>query len=193
MNTPAPDDAPRTVEDAVESIVRLAVSREPRCGPTLVVAIDGRSGSGKTTLARPLIARLQAPVIRMDDLYPGWDGLAEGVRRLTEEILEPLSRGATATFSVWDWYAGQWGSRITLPPPDVLVVEGCGSSARGARGYAAVRVWLDAPGAVRRSRALARPDGATFASQWHGWADQEDSLFDADDTRANADLVIELR
>src|SRR5690606_29833513 len=44
-----------------------------------VVLIDGRSGSGKTTLATALAARLPGTqLVRLDDFYPGWDGLEAG-------------------------------------------------------------------------------------------------------------------
>ena len=43
-----------------------------------IVLIDGRSGAGKSTLAAALAARLGTPLLALDSLYPGWDGLAAG-------------------------------------------------------------------------------------------------------------------
>ncbi|MEO8095730.1 MAG: hypothetical protein ABI632_12485, partial [Pseudolysinimonas sp.] len=45
-------------------------------GPRPVVLIDGRSGAGKTTLARELAPLVGAQLVSLDDVYPGWDGLA---------------------------------------------------------------------------------------------------------------------
>ena len=43
------------------------------------ILIDGRSGSGKTELARSIAAHWpEAQLVRLDDLYPGWDGLDAG-------------------------------------------------------------------------------------------------------------------
>jgi adenylylsulfate kinase-like enzyme len=41
------------------------------------VLIDGRSGAGKTTLAGHLRTRWESNVVvALDDIYAGWDGLA---------------------------------------------------------------------------------------------------------------------
>ena len=62
-----------------------------------VVLIDGRSGSGKTTLARKLVARWplrgRVQLVALDSIYPGWDGLADGVETARELILRPHARG----------------------------------------------------------------------------------------------------
>ena len=50
----------------------------------LIIGIDGRSGTGKTSLAAQLEQELTAAghsvhVLHLDDFYPGWDGLFDGV------------------------------------------------------------------------------------------------------------------
>jgi uridine kinase len=160
-----------------------------------VVAVDGPSGAGKTTLANAVAdvlaaAGRTASVVHVDDLVPGWDGLAATPALVAEQVLEPLSRGEPVAFRVWDWEADRWGGRRTVPPADVLVVEGCGSSAGPAGRWASVRVWVEAPVAQRYSRAIAR-DGAVFAANWDRWAAQERELFARDGTRSRADLVVE--
>lgn len=192
-----PDDAgrPLDVAAAAEAVVAAARAATPRCGDVVVVAIDGPSGSGKTTLADAVVADLGCPLVRMDDLYPGWEGLAEGVATLARDVLAPLAAGRPARHPVWDWHASRWGAdrEVVVPPtPEgtrLLVVEGCGASASPAGSFAAVRVWVDAPRTVRRRRGLAR-DGAAYAPHWDRWAAQEEALFRADDTRRRADLVL---
>lgn len=154
-----------------------------------MVAIDGPSGAGKTTLAQDVVALLGCPVVHMDDLYPGWDGLREGVALLVSEVLEPLAAGRAARYRVWDWAGRRRGETRVLGTPPVLVVEGCGASVGEAARYAAVRVWVDAPQEVRRARGLAR-DGEAYRPFWERWAAQEEALFAADATRARADLVV---
>lgn len=175
--------------DALDAVAAAALAADPRCGEVVVVALDGPSGSGKTDLAARVSARLGCPVVSMDDLYPGWDGLAAGVVVLAERVLAPLARGGRARQPVWDWAGERWGDERELAVTGLLVVEGCGSSVGAAGAYAAVRVWVDAPEPVRRARALAR-DGATFAPHWECWAAQERALFAADRTRERADLVV---
>lgn len=156
-----------------------------------VLAVDGPSGSGKTTLAAALAAEIAAPVVAMDDLYPGWAGLAEGVRRLASGVLLPLSRGLPGHYRRWDWASSRAAETVLVEVPagGVLIVEGCGSSVGAAGSFAAVRVWVEAPEPVRRARGLAR-DGASFAPHWEAWRAQEAALFGADRTRARADLVL---
>lgn len=161
----------------------------PRCGTTMIIAIDGLSGSGKTTLAKGVSDALAAPVIHMDRLYPGWDGLAESVGLLTSQVLEPLSRGERAAYRVWDWHRSEWDGIEVVPESELLVIEGCGSSVGAAGEYAAVRVWMEAPRDERMRRGIAR-DGEAYRPHWERWAAQEDELFARDGTRDKSHVVI---
>lgn len=174
----------------VAAVVELARTAMPVCGHTVVIAIDGPSGSGKTTLAKGVVDELDCPVVHMDQIFPGWDGLAPAPTLLTTQVLEPIARGERAAYKEWDWQADRWGATITLPRHGLLVVEGCGSSVMPAGAYAAVRVWVEAPRALRLARGLAR-DGEAYAPHWQRWADQEAAIFAADRTRDRADLIIQ--
>ena len=171
-------------------VVHVARLAEPRAGDVRVIAIDGPSGSGKTSLANAVSRALDAPTAHMDQIFPGWDGLAAAVELVTTQVLEPLARGQQAAYRTWDWARDQWNGTITLPRSPFLVLEGCGSSVGCAGQYAAVRVWVDAEPAIRKARGLAR-DGETFAPHWQRWAAQEKALYAADGTAAKADLVID--
>ena len=99
----------------------------------VIIAIDGRSGAGKTTLAVELAARLRAhhrvSLFHLEDIYPGWNGLAAGIERYVSTVLAPLSRGEAASWVCWDWekhYDGE--SRVTLPA-EIVIVEGVGAAA----------------------------------------------------------------
>jgi uridine kinase len=173
----------------VESVLAALRVAAPRCGTTAVVAVDGPSGSGKTTLAKGVVDALGCPVVHMDEIFPGWDGLADAVPLLVEQVLEPLAAGRRAVYRLWDWDAGQWAGSRAVDPAPVLVVEGCGSSVGAAGTYAAVRVWVEAPRGERMRRGIAR-DGEAFRPHWERWAAQEQELFAADDTREHADVVV---
>ncbi|WP_151524689.1 NUDIX domain-containing protein [Serinicoccus kebangsaanensis] len=158
-----------------------------------VVAVDGPSGSGKTVLARAIARDLGGTLVQMDDLFPGWDGLARASGLLTEQVLEPLSRGEAAAYRRWDWHADDWAPEpvpVEVGPGGVLVVEGCGSSVGPAATHAAVRVWVEAEDELRMRRGIAR-DGEAFRPHWERWAVQEAELFAADGTRGRADLVVD--
>lgn len=176
---------PRVVRD-LGVLLRAA---PPRAGRTRVVAIDGRSGSGKSTLAALLQEELDAPVVSLEDLYGGWDGLENGVDLLVSDVLAPLAAGRIARVPRYHWINEVWDSPAELPPPGLLIVEGVGAGARRAAAYASTLVWLEAADHSRRRRALDR-DGDTYAPHWEGWAAQEAEMLRRERTRDRADVVL---
>lgn len=174
--------------DALAARVRDSL---PRAGSTTVVAVDGPAGSGKTTLAARLAALLDdAPVVHMDDLYPGWDGLAAAAVTLTEQVLAPLGAGRAARYRRWDWHASRYAEWVPVPAAPVLIVEGCGSGSTPGAGYLALLLWVEAPHDVRQARGFER-DGDGFRPYWERWARQEAALFTVERTRERADLRID--
>lgn len=163
---------------------------EPRAGTTRVVAIDGPAGSGKTTLAAQLAAQISgAQILNTDQLYHGWDGLADGAQRLVDDVLLPLSEDRAATVRPWDWGSSSEGEQRELPGCETLIVDGAGCASRAAAPLLSMIIWLDADPALRQRRALER-DGEMFAPHWQSWAAQERELFGREQTRERADLVI---
>ncbi|WP_426764567.1 chorismate-binding protein [Pseudarthrobacter sp. 1G09] len=159
----------------------------------VIIAIDGRSGAGKTTLAVELAARLRArhkvSLFHLEDIYPGWNGLAAGIERYVSTVLGPLSRGEAATWTSWDWERHYDGDpRVTLPA-EIVIVEGVGAAAAAARPFLGAVIWADSTEEVRRTRALQR-DGETYEPYWDQWAAQESAWLAEDDVAAEADLHI---
>lgn len=147
--------------------------------PSLAL-IDGRSGSGKTRYAEALADAIERvtgerpQLLGMDDLYPGWSGLAAGSASLASVLRSVVYRR-------YDWGLGAFAETVKLDPSRPLIVEGCGSitaeSVAAAREWGGVRtVWIECPEALRRERALSR-DGDAFAPHWEEWAAQERELF----------------
>ncbi|GAA3703747.1 hypothetical protein GCM10022377_16830 [Zhihengliuella alba] len=163
-----------------------------RTAPTLI-AIDGRSGAGKSTLALELVTRLRrhhrVSLFHLEDLYPGWDGLAAAIETFASEILPELSAGRDAPWRAWDWASGCPGEHRLTPAADVVVVEGVGVASAAARPLLDAVVWVDEDDDVRRARALDR-DGDTYRPYWEQWAAQEARWLEGDDVRAAADVVV---
>jgi uridine kinase len=174
----------------VRRIVAALRAAPPRAGRTRVLAVDGPSAAGKTVLAGALAAALGGvPVVHLDDFYPGWDGLADGVTRLRRWVLEPLAAGRPAGWRRYDWVAGRDAEWHPVPSAPVLVVEGCGAGARVCAPYLSLLVWVEAPADVRWRRAMAR-DGDAYRPYWERWRRQEDALYGEERTRERADVFV---
>lgn len=164
------------------------VARLVRDGARTVL-VDGRSGSGTTTLAGLVVARWPgATLLGLDDVYPGWDGLAAATAHLRDHVLRPRAAGRGAAYRSWDWAAGRPGGWHPVAEDRPLLVEGVGSVTAEHRALADLAIWVEAPDDLRRSRALAR-DGETYAPHWERWAAQEEDHLRRHDPRRHADVV----
>jgi uridine kinase len=150
----------------------------------VTLLIDGRSGSGKSQLATEIAAAVPAvQVVRLDDIYPGWDGLEAGSAHVHEFVI-PVHR-----WRRWDWGSdapAQWNE---LDPTRPLVIEGCGALSRANRALADFALWVDFDAHQRKERALAREP--VFAEHWDAWAAQEQAFIDREHPRDLADAVVD--
>lgn len=145
---------------------------------TPIILIDGRACSGKSTLAKELQNSLflegeSLPrVIHMDDLYLGWDGLAEGADYLKRVILSPLLTRGNANWQEYDWELGKRNSWREFSGGTPLIIEGCGAINKYTASIAQLSVWLEVPEEIRRARWLER-DGDRFKDYYDMWSAQE--------------------
>jgi uridine kinase len=175
--------------DWATAVLAHAESHPARLGSGRLICVDGPAGSGKTTLARQVAERCGATLVRMDDLYPGWEGLFD-VEPEVLGVLQPLSEGRTGCYRRFDWAAGEYHETHHVEPTAVLVLEGVGSGNRAWRDLITTLVWVEASDDVRLARGLAR-DGEAHRAQWLRWLPDEARLFAQEDTRARADLVFD--
>ena len=172
-------------------LLKKAQQRTPVGTATTVLALDGPSGAGKSTLADELLTALPVEttaLVRMEDLYPGWDGLEAATLRLATEVLPPLRRGEPARIRRWDWDRDRYGTvQDVVPAKLVTIVEGVGSGTLAAASSISALVYLDAPEQVRYQRAMTR-DGEGYRPHWERWAAQERAYFAREDPAGRADL-----
>jgi uridine kinase len=157
-----------------------------REAPRPVVLIDGRSGSGKSTIAPRLAAALAAQLVRLDDIYPGWDGL----ERASEHVGEFVLAVAEPRWRRWDWAADAPAEWHPIDATRPLVVEGCGALSRSNRAKATFGIWVELDAVSRKRRALER-DGEAYAPHWDRWAAQEARFAEREHSRDLADAVLD--
>lgn len=150
-----------------------------------IVLIDGGSGSGKTTIAPGIARAIDAQLVRLDDLYPGWDGLQAGSQLVHDLVLSSQPR-----WQRWDWKADAPAEWHELDPNRALVVEGSGALSRANRRLATFGIWVELDAVTRKQRALER-DGEAYAPHWNRWAAQEARFAATEHPRELADVVID--
>jgi uridine kinase len=173
-------------------LAELVRAAPPRLGATRLVCVDGPAGSGKTSFAGGLAGAVEgtAELVHMDDLYAGWT-LTGAAARLSAGVLRPLAQRRAGAYHRYDWAAGRFGVEpVAVPVAEVLVVEGCGSGPRALDPWTTLRIWVEAPPAVRLHRGLAR-DGVVLEPEWRAWQRTEAAEFAREDTRARADLRVD--
>jgi uridine kinase len=195
------------VKQSPESLLSAAQALKPRLlelresKQTPIVLIDGRAGSGKSTFARLLQDQVfqetrQSPkIIHMDDLYPGWEGLAQGALYIVEQILKPLKQNAKAHWQRWDWTNSV---RVGTDPgngwrefdgQNLLIVEGCGAVTAQSAELADLTIWIEAPRQTRRERFEAR-DRGVFSNFWASWSAQEDEFYQEQRSEQLCELTV---
>ncbi len=161
--------------------------------PMPILLIDGRAGSGKSTLAEEVqneyfkIGESVPRIIRMDDLYPGWQGLAAGVEYLQREVLNPLRRREVAHYQLFDWVTGERGEWREFGGGTPLIIEGCGAINSNSIEHANLSVWLETDEDTRHDRWLKR-EGSD--EHWAEWAAQELDFYAREHSRELAARVI---
>ncbi|GAA1773604.1 ATP-binding protein [Agromyces lapidis] len=182
----------------VQAAVRRSAAGEPGAAlggrNGVVVVIDGPSGSGKSTFADELTAHWpggRARLVRLDEVYPGWHGLAAAAGSLDRTLLAPHDRGVPGGWRRWDWAEDRRADAVVLPPVEPLVLEGCGAFEAVGRRRGTVRVWLRAADDTRRQRALAR-DAGRFDPYWELWETEWRRYVHRVRPLRSADLVVTL-
>jgi uridine kinase len=175
------------------SLAREILAR-PLVHPVRLVAVDGAAGSGKSTFAHALAGALgNVPVIPMDD-FLAWDDLTEFWPRLEREVLAPLFAGRAIRYQQRDWLNDNLGRSLgdfrEVPFSETMILEGIGAGRRAVASRLSYLVWIEAPGALRLERGVAR-DGEAARARWEAFMPGEAAFLSAEGCRTRADLVVD--
>jgi uridine kinase len=172
----------------VERVLEHAAARPATLGAGRLVCVDVSVGSGKSTLAAQLAGRTGAPVVHKDDLFPGWDGMRCAEPQV-RGLLGALAAGRTGRYRRYDWHDGDYREEHRIEPGPLLVLEGVASGSRSWAALTTTLVWVETHPDERLRRGLAR-DGEAVRDHWLRWMREEEALYDEQQTRARADVVL---
>ncbi len=169
----------------------LSRGLSPSAGSTRIITVDGPLRSGKTAWGTALAEALDAPVVHVADLCPGWAGLSEIGFLLQNWVVDPLRRGEDPRWPHYDWTAERYTGWSQVDRDDFLVVEGSGAGSRLTAPRSSLLLWVDAPREerTRRLQCSARPP--RYASHLAAWQEQEQELLTHERTEARADLRLD--
>lgn len=153
--------------------------------------MDGPAGSGKTTLADQVSGLSGAPVVHLDDLYDGWNGLSRLGEQL-DGVLLPLAAGRPGTYRRYDWDEGRYAETVTVPAVPLLVLEGVGAGSLRHAALVTMLAFVVVAAELRLQRGLER-DGTEMAGHWRRWMRSEADHLAEQRTRARADLLVDGR
>jgi len=179
--------------EALDELTELVLASSSN---TPMVLIDGRAGAGKSTFAKELQNRLFSQgdslprIIHLDDLYPGWDGLAAGVEYLNRMILTPLGKTGTASWQEFDWNLDKRNTWREFSGGTPLIIEGCGAINSFTKQLALTSIYLEADEVTRKSRWFER-DGERFMAYWEIWSAQELDFYAREKSKELADYLLD--
>ncbi len=153
-----------------------------------VILIDGHSGVGKTTLSLEMARSLDATVVHLDNVYPGWGGLVEGRDRVIDGVLRPLRTGDSGSVATWDWELNAPGENLIVTPAPVVIIEGCGISTPESRRLADTVIWVEASSHIRAAR-IEQRDGPAYRALFHAWERDVNAHIDDNDPITTATVV----
>jgi hypothetical protein len=181
---------------SADSIADLVLRGAPRLGGVRLVTIDGPSGSGKSTLARrvrdAVAARGRAVALVPTDHWATFADPFGWWPQLESQLLEPLASGHPARYVACDWDTGVpvFDRPITIPVPDVLVLEGVSSSRRAVSERTTVGIWIYRSDPASRLERVLRRDGFQIRDAMLAWQQAEEEWFARDDPRSRATIVL---
>jgi hypothetical protein len=174
-----------------DTVARLVHAAPAGPAGNRLVTVDGFSGAGKSTRARELADRLGAPLLEIEDLCPGWDGLPRVPALARRGIGDPLAAGTTLRWTSWDWVRDRPGPERTLEPAAVVVLEGCGSGAAELAPVTSLAIWVEASADERERRLRGRADWPGYAPYRDGGRRAEQELARSGGAPERADLVLD--
>lgn len=177
-------------------MIDAVLAAPSRLGNVRLLAVDGPSGAGKTTFAGLLRDEFRARGVRTvlipTDDFATWDRPVSWWPELVDGVLDPLARGEPGGYRALDWSSGEPcpGEWVTVPVPDMLIIEGVSAGRASLRPRLSHLCWVPGPDErARLERSVAR-DGEAEREHLREWQRFERGWFATDRTADRADSRI---
>jgi uridine kinase len=174
------DDAPSWVAARLEALG----------AGTRWIGVDGLGAAGKTTLAARIAAVVSGSVVVAIDHFGravlrGWD------RDLfVTQVVEPLLAGRPGRYRRWDLETDRGLDWVEVPIGRPVIVEGVSSTDLRLPIPWDVRLWVEVPESVRRSR-IAERDTAALLERWRtDWWPSEEEYLRRQQPSSRADAIV---
>ena len=174
------DDAPSWVA------ARLAA-----LGPgTRWIGVDGLGAAGKSTLAARIAAVVSGSVVVAIDHFSR-AALREWDHDLfVSQVVEPLQAGRPGRYQRWDLETDRGQDWAEMPVGRPVIVEGVSSTDLRLPIPWDVRLWVEVPESVRRSRIVER-DPAALLDRWRtDWWPSEAQYVRTQHPQSRADAIV---
>ena len=143
-----------------------------------IIAISGFGGSGKTTVAEMLHEAFPSSyVVHIDDFIikekltePSWDKGTFDRDRLAAQVLKPLRDGQKASYEKLVWASNELSDPVKIPSVELVIVEGISCYHPNIADYYGLKIWVDTPMEIAKSRGHARDGSNENAQHWDLWA-----------------------
>lgn len=166
----------------------------------LVIAIDGGAASGKSTLAKDLAKAFDGAVIHMDDFFlrPEQRTAARlheaggnlDRERFLCEVIPNLHADEAFSYQRFDCSQMALGEHISVPKARLLIVEGSYSHHPAFGEPYDLKIFLDIPEEIRKSRIWERNGKQAYQSFIDRWIPLENRYFEAFSIPERADILI---
>lgn len=170
-----------------------AVSRRIQTARPLLIAVDGMYASGKSTWAKRFCAGASVPLVHIDDFFrpAGADGIPVDAERFLAEVIQPFEAGKAITYRPFSCQRQVWEDAVSIPPTDILMVEGVYCLHPLLRPHYGLTVFFTIDPETQKKRILARNGGIYLRRFLEEWIPNEHRYFETYGIKASCGLLAE--
>ena len=165
----------------------------------MLIAIDGRCAAGKTTLSEMIKEKIPCDVIHMDHFFLRPEQRTEerlrepggnvDYERFLEEVMQPLRKGDTFLYRVFDCRSMGFSSEICINPGKLTIVEGSYSCHPKLWEFYDLHVFMDIDAKTQKERIRNRDGEEKLEVFQKRWIPMEENYFENCHIRERCEYV----